>query len=49
MDEFEQSDSGKETSDSHNTFYQNVIHHKERENALIQKVISVLYFLLSLF
>ena len=34
MDEFEQSDSEKETNDSHNTCYQNAIRYKETENAL---------------
>ena len=33
MDEFEQSDLGKETIDSHNTCYQNVIRYKEKGNA----------------
>ena len=37
MDEFEQSDSEKQTDDSHNTIYQNVIHYKERENAFMKK------------
>ena len=37
MDEFEQSGLGKETDDSHNIFYQNAKHYKERENALIEK------------
>ena len=32
----EQSDSGKETSYSHNTVYQNVIRYKENENAFIK-------------
>ena len=32
---FEQSDLGKKTND--NTFYQNAIHYKERENALFEK------------
>ena len=38
MDEFEQSDVGKETNDSHdhNTFYQIAKHYKERENASIK-------------
>ena len=31
MDEFEQHDLEKETID-HNTFYQNAIHNKEKEN-----------------
>ena len=30
MDEFEQSDSKKETNDSHNTCYQTAIHYKEK-------------------
>ena len=34
MDEFEQSDSEKATNDSHNTCYQNVIRHKEKEMLL---------------
>ena len=38
MDEFEQIDLGKETSDSHNTLYQNAIHYKEKENAFIKKI-----------
>ena len=36
MDEFEQSDLEKETSDSDNTFYQNAKHYKEKENAFIK-------------
>ena len=49
MDEFEQSDLEKETSDIHNTFNQNGIHHEERESALIhEKNLSVVYFLLPL-
>ena len=31
MDEFEQSDLEKETHDSHNTFYQKVIHQKKEK------------------
>ena len=31
MDEFERSHLEKVTSDSHNTFYQNEIHYKEKE------------------
>ena len=30
MDEFEQCDLEQEKNDSHNTFYQNTIHYKER-------------------
>ena len=41
MDAFEQSDLEKETNDSHNSFYQNAIHYKERENASIKKIYSV--------
>ena len=38
MDEFEKSDSEKKkTNDSHNTFYQNATHYKEKENAFIKK------------
>ena len=44
MDKFEQSDLEKETNDSHNTFYQNAIHYKERENALL-KELQVWYIL----
>ena len=47
MDEFEQSDLGKETNDSHNTCYQNAIRFNEKENAFI-KILNVVYFLLSL-
>ena len=47
MDQFEQNDLEKETNDYHNTFYQNAIHYKERENAFIKKTVSVVYFLLS--
>ena len=47
MDEFDKSNLEKETNDSYNTFYQNTTHYKERENALIRKIISVIYFLLS--
>ena len=36
MDEFEQSDLGKETDDSHNTFYQNAVHYKEKGNDFIK-------------
>ena len=45
MDEFELCDLKKETNDSHNTFHQNAIHNKERENALIKKITSVVYIL----
>ena len=38
MDEFEQSDVGKEKNDSHNTFCQNLIHIKAIENAFIKKI-----------
>ena len=38
MDEFEQSDLEKETNDSHNIFYQNVIHYKEKENTFIKEL-----------
>ena len=30
MDEFEQSNLEKDANDPHNTFYQNVIHYKEK-------------------
>ena len=36
MDEFEQSDSEKETNDSHYTCYQNAKRYKEKENAFIK-------------
>ena len=36
MNEFEQSGLEKETNDSHNTFYQNVMHYKERENVFMK-------------
>ena len=41
MDEFEQSDLEKETKDSHNTFYQNAKHYKEKENAFIKRILRV--------
>ena len=47
MDEFENSDSEKETTDSHYTFYQNAIHYQENENAFTKNV-TMVYFLLSL-
>ena len=47
MNDFEQSDSEKETNDAHNTCYQNAIRYKEKENAFI-KIVNVIYFLLSL-
>ena len=43
-----QSDLEKETNDSHNTSYSNTIYYKEKENAFIKKIISVVYFLLPL-
>ena len=42
MDEFEQSDLEKETNDS---FYQNVVHYKDREITFMKKITSVVYFL----
>ena len=36
MDELEQSDLGKETNDSHNTFCQDANYYKEREKAFIK-------------
>ena len=36
MDEFEQSDLGKETNDSHNACFQNAIGYKEKGNAFIK-------------
>ena len=48
MDEFEQSDLEKETNDFHNTFYQIAIHYKEKENTFMKKLLSVVYFLMSL-
>ena len=48
MDEPEQSDLEKETSDFHNTFNQNAKHHKEREKNFHKEIINVLYFILSL-
>ena len=47
MDDLEHSDLEKEKNDSHNTFYRNKIHCRERENAFI-KNISVTHFFLSL-
>ena len=44
MDEFEQSDLGKETNDSHNTCYQNSIRYKEKENAFIKNWLMWLIF-----
>ena len=38
MDELEQIDLEKETNDSRNTFYQNVIYYKEKENAFRKKL-----------
>ena len=37
MGELEQSNLEKETNDYHNTFYQKVIHYKEKENAFMKK------------
>ena len=48
MDEFEQSHLQKETNDSHNTCYQNAVSSKEKENAVIKKIVNVVYFLMSL-
>ena len=48
MDDFKQSALVKETKDSHNTSYQNEEHYNEKQNAFIKKVISVVFFLLSL-
>ena len=48
MDEFEQSNSEKETNASHNTCYQNAICYEEKENAFI-KTCKCGLFLLSLF
>ena len=52
MDEFEQSNLVKETNDPttlsikpHNTFYQNAIHYKEKENAVIKKYMSGIFSL----
>ena len=36
MDEFEESDSEKETNESHNTCYQNAVRYKEKENAFMR-------------
>ena len=47
MDEFEQSDSEKETNDFYSTCYQIAIRYKEKENAFI-KTVNVVYFFLSL-
>ena len=38
MDEFEQSNLEKKTNDSHEPFYQNAIHYKEKENAFIKEL-----------
>ena len=48
MDEFKQSDIEKETNDSQNTFFQNVMHYKERENVFIKIFLRVVNFLLHL-
>ena len=40
MNDFEQSDLEKQTGHSHDTIYQNAIHHKERENAFKKKIIK---------
>ena len=48
MDPFQQSDLEKETNDSHNSYYQNAIRYKEKENAFIKNCQNVVYFLLSL-
>ena len=45
MDESEQSDLEKETNDSHNTCYHNVIRCKEKENAFIKNCKCGLFFL----
>ena len=47
MDEFEQSDSEKETNAFHNTRYQNAICFIYKKNASI-KIVNVAYFFLSL-
>ena len=44
MDEFEQSDLGKETNDSHHTLYQNS-KHKEKEKAFIKNYKCGIFFL----
>ena len=36
MDEFEQSDFEKETTNSHNTCYQNAVRYKQKENVFIK-------------
>ena len=48
MDEFEQSDSGKQTNDSHNACYQNAIRYKEKENASIRNCKCGLFSLILL-
>ena len=48
MDEFEQSDLEKETNDVHNTYYQNPIRYKEKENAFMRNCQYRFFFLLSL-
>ena len=50
MDEFEQSDSEKQTNYSHSTCYQNAIRYIEKENAFIQncKCVFSLVFLVKL-
>ena len=41
MHEFERSYLDKETKDSHNTFYQNAIHYKERESTFIKNQVAI--------
>ena len=48
MGDSEQSDLEKQTDDCQNTFYQNGMHYKERKKAFIKKILSVVYFSLSL-
>ena len=51
MEEFERSNSEKETNDSHNTCYQNAIRYKEKGNAFMtncKHVLSSLAFVIKL-
>ena len=46
MDDFKQCDVGER--DKSALVYKNAIHYKEKENAFIKRIISVVYFLLPL-
>ena len=45
MNELEQSNLEKETNDSHNTFYQNVIQYKEGENVFTENYKCGIFYL----